>query len=588
MLGKVGLFFFIFSIGIYPLYGQLIEDFSDGDLENNVFWNGDTANFRVNEEQMLQLNAPEAGTSFIYANTNIGLNQTWEIYAKLDFAPSNSNFSKIYLALNDTDLNQASGYFLRLGESNAEDAIELYQLTNGDEILMARATNGAIAIQPAEARIRLSLLDNIWRLDVDYSTGTNFNTELTLDQAIAVEAYQYFGIYCKYTTTRTEDFFYDDIFIPDEAEPVITDFEISDAQTVLLCMSEEILDVELSQVSITPAINVSGISKSGAEDQKFLLDLESEIISGTVYTVCLNDISDFSGNTNQSTCIDISFIEDPKPGELIVNEILADPFSGEEDFVEIFNTTDKILSLEHVQLANLDKDEMVSLESQTITAGAYMVFTESTNSLVDNYIVLFPENIIEQSIPSYNISDGNVSLIFDDGIDNMILDSFDYKDDFHFELLDITKGVSLERLDSSSETNNPQNWHSCSQIAGFATPGYTNSQAIAFNPITEKFALNDHIFSPNGDGDQDLLIINYSFEKPGYLVDLNIYDESGYLVKNLERSLLPSTEGFVQWNGIDDEGNLSNLGVYILHISGFHPDGDVMNEKLLFILADFF
>jgi len=588
MLRKRYLFFLFFFGGIGALNAQLVEDFSDGDLESNVFWYGDTANFRVNEDQTLQLNAPEAGTSFIYAQTNIGFSQSWEFYAKLDFAPSNSNFSKIYLALDSPDLNQANGYFLRMGESNSDDAIELYRLSDGDEILMARATDGAISSQPAEARIRLDYLDGIWTLNVDYSTGTSFVTEFTLDQAIEIFTYQYFGISCKYTTTRTEHFFYDDIFIPDASVPIITDFEVSDSKTIQLCLSEEILDLEISQVSIEPPLPIFDVSRFGEVAQKVLIDLDSEIVSGTVYEVCLNDISDFSGNTNASTCVTISFIDDPSPGELIVNEILFDPYPDGEDFVEIFNTTNKTLSLEHIQIANLDKDEIENIQTPTIGPGQYLAFSKSVSALMDIYTVTNPENLIEQDIPSFNNSDGNFSLIFNNGNESMVLDSFDYSEDFHFGLIDDTEGVSLERVASSVETNSETNWHSCSAAAGFATPGYVNSQSVVLNPTSEKFALNDHIFSPNGDGDKDLLIVNYNFEKPGYLIDLNIYDESGYLIKNLSNSLLPSSQGFVQWNGIDDEGSLSNLGVYILHISGFHPDGDLVNEKLLFILADYF
>ncbi len=39
------------------LFGQIIDDFSDGNFSSNPIWTGDQSNFQINTAQELQLNA---------------------------------------------------------------------------------------------------------------------------------------------------------------------------------------------------------------------------------------------------------------------------------------------------------------------------------------------------------------------------------------------------------------------------------------------------------------------------------------------------------------------------------------------------
>ena len=568
---------------------QIMENFSGGELSSNPQWFGDLQDFIINDDNELQLFADEAGESFIYTNISLGNPQLWEAYFRMDFSPSNSNFCRIYLGLDDIDLSNASGYYIECGASGSEDAIELYQLINGNKTLLASGTLGSIATDPSMARIQLSYTnDNTISLMADFAGGTNYQTEFTESFNLDLSQMKYFGIYAKYTSTRVDKCFFDDINIPDFSPPALNKIEIIDVQTLTLDFNEDLIGAEIDQFNISPTLNISSVTFDDGEPQKVTLNLSDNIKSGVEYTLDIFSIQDKLGNIANDISQTFIFVSTPQLGDLKVSEILFDPFIGGEDFIEIYNNSEQILSLENIFLANLDKEEEVLInDPMLIKPGEYLAFTGQLDFLANNYQLLTPENVYEQSIPSFNNTDGNFSIVLKQDGESIILDSFYYSEDLHFELLSDTEGVSLERLNFDESSDNLSNWHSASAAAGFATPGYENSNRFEAANIEGIFSLQSTTFSPNGDSEDDLLILNYQTMKAGFIADIDIFDAYGRPVKKLERSLLLSVNGFVQWDGINNEGNRERVGVYILYISGFHPDGDKIEQKLAFTLADF-
>jgi flagellar hook assembly protein FlgD len=104
-------------------------------------------------------------------------------------------------------------------------------------------------------------------------------------------------------------------------------------------------------------------------------------------------------------------------------------------------------------------------------------------------------------------------------------------------------------------------------------------------PGKDMISLLPSVFTPDNDGKDDVLVISFTPDEPGYLADISIFDASGHLVRSLIQNRLLSTEDAVMWDGRDDKNLRSPLGIYILIIDLFKPDGKAYHLKKTCILG---
>ena len=573
---------------------QLVDDFSDGDFTNGPSWTGDTDDFVVNINGELQLMAPEAGESSLFTTLSYPDTIQLDMTFRLEMSPSSSNFGLIYLGLDDLDPSVANGYYLQIGESGSNDAIKLYRLDNGSEILLATASDGAIASDPAQARISVTIHpDGLWSFSTDYGlSGFNELEFEVMDDTHSFNGLNIFGIYCEYTETRKENFFYDDIsimkFEQDETGPLLTNLSVTGDKTILLSFNEKI-DAVTAENLDNYIVDQGLGSPSGAisDGVKVFLTFDNTFLSGTPYQLAILNVEDENGNAIIPIAEPFIVTVFPNIGDLAISEILSDPYSGGSDFVEIFNKSDKYLNLNGLIISNLAKDEQKSIDQDIdLLPGEYLCFTEDKEFLISTYPTHNADQIVEVDLPSFNNDSGNVSLSHSSASTDYI-DQFDYDEGLHFELLDDTEGVSLERISLTADTQSEDNWHSASTIAGFATPGMVNSNALPTVISDGEFELVEKVFSPNSDGDNDFLIINYKLDKPGYVANVKVFDDEGFEIDQIVSNGLLATEGLITWNGTTSEGSISQIGLYIIIAELFHPDGEIKNLKKVCVLADF-
>lgn len=573
------------------LFSQIEEDFMLNDIGELDNWGGDIDQFIINDDQQLQLNADQEGTSTVHTNFNASGIVTWEVYFKMDFAPSNSNRLRIYLYSDSENIETSNGYFIEVGETGSDDNLEFYRQDNGSTTRLAEGVMSTLGSDPAEATIVVERDESgIWTIAAAYNGDQFTQLEFELSDNTYDVADGFFALSCNYTSTRTDKFSFDDIFVgsprPDLNAPILVSAELLESNRVRL-LFDELID-EDSGLNTENYLVDQGIGNPtsiefGVFDNELILEFGTPLAEGILYKISLANISDLAGNM-LNTEVDLILATQPINGEIIINEILFDPNPEGVDFVELYNTTGKFLDISSLIISNMDNGQSRSIEEDIVLDPfQYLAITSDPDALSGMYMIRFPENIFQNSLPAFNNADGNVSLSLDG--ENTFLDSYSYAEDDHSPWIDDTEGVSLERVDPSEASNDPENWQSASRASGFATPGYVNSNFTQEIITNDEFTLEKKTFSPDGDGFDDFLQVNYRVSQPGFVLNMRVFDDRGHLVRTLASSEILGQVGSITWNGENDMGTLSGMGIYVIFLEYFNSEGSLHQKKLSCVLA---
>ena len=327
---------------------------------------------------------------------------------------------------------------------------------------------------------------------------------------------------------------------------------------------------------------------------ELVLHLSSPVEAGIVYTLHLPEgLKDCSGNFLETgNTLQFAKPDSISGSDIIINEILPNPYSGGESFVELFNRSAKILDVQNLVLLDPDSisqdgDKPVSIsdEGYLFFPGKYLVLTKDPSDILSRYSVPDHDCFIKMaSIPGIT-NDDNGMVILARKNDLGIIDKVTYTKEMNFALLASPDGVSLERINPAGSSENKSNWHSAAGSCGYATPGYINSQnmdpGIADNTVT----LFPEIFSPDNDGKDDILFIRIRPDRPGYVVNASVYSPYGKLIRQLVRNELVSMDETFSWDGITNENTKASIGIYVIRVELFTPDGIVKHFTMSTVLG---
>jgi Lamin Tail Domain/CHU_C Type IX secretion signal domain/Bacterial Ig-like domain len=581
---------------------QVLENFNDGNFTSNPAWSGDVTQFIVNTQQQLQLNS--SGTDLSYLSSSLVQNSLdsieWRCYVRLNFSPSSSNYGRIYLVSDQADLEASlNGYYIQLGESLSNDAVELFRQTGSTVTSIARCSDGLIASSFAIG-IRVTRSANAeWKIYIDYSGGTNYAFEASGSDA-TFNTSSYFGIVCGYTSSNATNFYFDDFYSGfieiDTTPPAIFSATVLSSSTVDLKFTEQI-QTSTAQNTLNYSVNQSiGNPLTAVHDatDKSLVHLSfsTNFSPGPIYTLSVNNIADLNSNIiAANSAIQFALPDTARANDIVINEILFNPYTGGVDFVELYNRSSKALDLKELKIANTNDITNTINVSNDITSlahillpGEYAVITEDASYIRSTYISAPISSFINiVDLPTYNDDEGGAVLLDKNGNE---IDRFLYKDDLQFPLLNDDEGVSLERISPERSADDNSNWHSASASSGFATPGLKNSQFSASTSDGNEITVDPEIFSPDNDGMSDVLNIHYKFDKPGYVASVKIFSSTGRPVIELIKSeLLGTEEGVWSWDGINEDNEKAPVGIYVLFIEAFTKDGDSKKIKKTCVLG---
>ncbi len=365
-----------------------------------------------------------------------------------------------------------------------------------------------------------------------------------------------------------------------ESPSAISAYAIANNQ-IEITLSEPI-DTALfnSTTTISNGRTITSYTSLNTFGTQLLLTVSPLLDTGIRYTITIDSLMDCSGNLSNSTT-EVYLANLPVAGALILNEILFDPYTGDEDFVELYNHSDLYINLKDWSLANDNSgipDNIKTIEiNYIIKPNDYVVITKDYSLVTSRYKTHSPSKFIElETLPTYSNDEGTAYILTPS---LTVSDKFYYEDDYHFQLLRSTDGVSLERLDFDRETNEKSNWHSAATEVGYATPGVRNSQ---YNPAIltqETIEVSPKLFSPDNDGYEDILTLSYSLEESGYAGNVTIFDAKGRLVKTLVQNQVLAKEGAFTWDGTNNDYNKARMGAYIILFEFYDLSGNVKTVK---------
>jgi hypothetical protein len=300
------------------------------------------------------------------------------------------------------------------------------------------------------------------------------------------------------------------------------------------------------------------------------------LIGSQMYTILLENIGDCWMNTGNLSG-NFALPEIAVAGDLVINEILFDPFTGGYDWIEVYNTSTKLLDLYLWEIGNYDDsiaNKKAIVQHYYVSPKEYAVIGKDSTFVKQNYPAAIPGTFVYSELPTFTNDSSTVYLIYNAAI----IDKVSYTDDWHFKLLDNTDGVSLEKIDPSGVSDDSNNWHSAAEAIGFATPGGKNSQYLPAL-MSGEFTFTSQTISPDNDGNEDFLQITYAMSESGLLGKFTIFDDRGRGVRTLFSNELLASSGTFTWDGISDKGVKAKIGSHVAVFEAFSTNGALIYTK---------
>ncbi len=382
-------------------------------------------------------------------------------------------------------------------------------------------------------------------------------------------------------TPGAENSVYDSLL--DLEAPELLRYEFLSDSLLYIEFNESIDSTQLGLLEIRMGgLLLTNIESRGKSNALFIR-LEEQAESGKYFFFEMKNLFDCEGNRMKDFKQEWILPAMIKKGDVVINEILFNPHTGGSDYIELLNLSDMIFSLDGCSISNLDttKKEGISFPDHLFHPGEFWVVTEDKSYVMNYFNNTYSNRILQSDLPSFNDDKGSALFYNSKG---ELIDQLNYNENLHFQLLISNEGVSLERIDPYSEAIET-NLYSAAESVGFGTPTYQNSQYSEREGHPSNFQLRKEIFSPDHDGFDDLLFLDYQFKKEGYTGSINVLDSKGRLVKRLVNNELFAMKGEVRWDGMDENNRKAPIGIYLLMIDVFHISGEREKAKLAFVLA---
>lgn len=572
----------LFSLLIHQLSAQFVDDFTDGDFTSNPAWGGQTDRFSV-ESGQLRLTAPEVeDESYLVTASEEVDDVIWEFRIRMEFNPSSSNYSRVYLMSSASDLlGTLNGYFVIIGDS--PDEVSLYRQDGSSEVKIIDGEDKTIDVSPVNVFVRVTrdALGN-WEL---YRNG---NLEgVTTDNTYS--AATHFGVRCTYTSSRHDLFFFDDFFVgQDTSPPTISSIDVISQSEIDVTFSENVDQTTAETIgnySIAGGISVSSASLDGSNSSLVHLTT-SPLTNGVTQTLTVSGVEDEAGNAITSAQAQFQYLvfSEASFRDVQINEFLSDPTPSvglpEVDFVELFNHTTEYFDLGGWRISD-NSGNSGPMNSFTLSPGAFVIICDEDN--VEEF-QSFGSTIGVSSFPNFNSTTADAVIVIDDV--STIIDQVNYSGSTV-----ASDGISNEQVNPDLICSGDFNFKP-SEAADGGTPGTENSVLMivqdGFAPelvggralTADSVRLDFDEFLNAG----SVEVGDFSISPSVSITDIYLLDEyPGTVFLKLGEDIQENTNYTATASGISDCSGNSSAGSSTTFLLGIRPeDDDILLSEILF------
>ena len=284
---------------------------------------------------------------------------------------------------------------------------------------------------------------------------------------------------------------------------------------------------------------------------------------------------EYSSPTRQNSIINFTAY---LKNDLVINEIMYDPLTGNSEWLELYNPTFKYLNLIGWKI--------------NISSNIFNLF-DTCNIIIkpNEYIVFAADTTIYKRFPDLKRVDSSRRIIFNKSLSlnnegaliriidavNNVIDSVNYNPKWHNNNIPDTKGYSLEKINPLLGSNDRSNWCSCTSPNG-GTPGSKNSIYTQNQITSSNLSVSPNPFSPDGDGFEDFTIIKYKIISKIAQLRVKVFDVKGRLVRTLLNNQISGSEGQIIFDGKNDSGEKLRIGIYILFLEAIDDRGGTVEQ----------
>ncbi|MFB6232253.1 MAG: lamin tail domain-containing protein [Salinibacter sp.] len=263
------------------------------------------------------------------------------------------------------------------------------------------------------------------------------------------------------------------VYDPDETPPALkaaTPSPDGDSITAVFSEPLEPSTVSATAFRLEPAAAPSVVSAqhSSSAPRRVRCALSDSLSTGD-YTLVASGVADRRGNVLEEGRASFSFFvaEPPAAGDVVINEIRYAPATASNEFVELYNRSDKTIDLGALQYADADRDfDPVAPPLTALKPDEYAVLVRDSAA----FSTQFPSISFRTPAGWDALNNGGDTVVLRHGPSTTTLDEVPYRPSWGGR-----DGRSLERIDPRGPSDVPSNFASSTAPEG-ATPGAQNSQ----------------------------------------------------------------------------------------------------------------